>query len=119
MSTFDYAETKADADELLEEFGQAIILRRYEAGGSPYNPAVGGPYDTDTVGVVLDYGLNEVDGTRVLATDKKVLLAVGSVSDPPTPARKVVIGGVEHAIVSVVTLAPAGTPVMWTLQVRR
>jgi len=119
MSAFDYAETKADVDELIAEFGQAITLRRYEAGGEAYDPTAGGPYDVQVVGAVIDYALREIDGTRVLATDKKVLVAVGDATDPPTPAHRLVVSGVEHAIVSVSTLAPAGTVVMWTLQVRR
>lgn len=119
MSAFDYAETKADVDELIAEFGQTMILRRYDAGGEAYDPTAGGPYDVQVVGAVIDYALGEIDGTRVLATDKKVLVAVGDVTDPPTPAHRLVVSGVEHAIVAVSTLAPAGTVVMWTLQVRR
>ena len=119
MTAFDYAETKADVDELIAEFGQAMILRRYDAGGEAYDPTPGGPYDVQVAGVVTDYTLLEIDGTRVLATDKKVLVAVGDATDPPTPAHRLVVGGVEHAIVDVSTLAPAGAVVMWTLQVRR
>lgn len=119
MTAFDYAETKADVDELIEEFGQAAVLRSFSATGEQYDPTPSAPVDVDVIAVVLDYALREIDGTRVLATDKKALVAVGDITDPPTPAHRLVVAGVEHAIVSVTTLAPAGTVVMWTLQVRR
>jgi hypothetical protein len=40
MTAFDYAESKADADELIEEFGQTGTLRRTTTSGTSYNPTV-------------------------------------------------------------------------------
>lgn len=115
----DYLEDRADADELIAEFGQSATLRRPVSGGTAYNPTEGAPDDHVATIVVLEYDQREIDGARVLATDKKVLLAKGSLSVEPVASDKLVIGGAEHAIVDVRPLSPGGTVVMYELQVRR
>ncbi len=116
--TFDYGRFKATADRLLARFGQPGILRRPTASGTAYNPTAGSPQDYACTLVVDAYSNRDVDGTRVRATDKKVLLATGALAIEPATADKLVIGGVEHTIERVEPLAPGGVTVMWTLQVR-
>lgn len=116
--TFDYARPKATADRLLTRYGQAGKLLKYTKSGPAYDPVITWP-EHDCTFAVMEYANREVDGTRVLATDKKVILAKGSLSVDPTTADKLKIGTVEHSIIRVEPLAPGGVTVMFTLQCRR
>lgn len=115
----DYAEDRADADELIDEFGQDGVLRQATSTGPNYDPTPGAPDDHPVVFVVLDYANREIDGTRVLATDKKVYLAAGGLTITPGLDDELLVDGNRHAIIQVKPLAPAGTVVFWELQVRK
>lgn len=116
--TFDYATSKATADRLIERFGQAVTLKRPTNTGTSYNPTVSWASHAGRA-VVLNYDNRDVDGTRVLATDKRVMLSKASLSIEPGPQDRLVIGGVEHGIVSVMPLAPGGTTLLYEIQARR
>lgn len=118
MSGFDYGRSKATADRLIARFGQVGQLQRVTKGGTPYNPTETTSYVDATI-VVLDYDVREIDGSRVLATDKKVLMAKKDLAITPTTSDRLLIGGVAHPIVDVRPLAPGGTVVLWQLQVRK
>lgn len=114
----DYAEDKADADELIAEFGQEGKVLKYTKTGSDYNPTITFP-EHDCIFAVLEYENREVDGTRVLVTDKKVLLAKGDLSFDPSKDDKLKIGGVDHTIIRSDPFAPGGTTLFIWLQCRR
>ena len=114
-----YAEDRADADEMIDEFGQDGVLRRLTTTGPDYDPVEGAPDDHPAVFAVLDYTNREIDGTRILATDKKALLSVGDLTIVPGTDDQLVIGGIAHAIIQVKPLAPAGMVLFWELQVRK
>ena len=118
MARNDYIEDRSDADELIAEFGQDGVLRRRVTTGPTYDPTEGASVDHAVIFVVLGFSNYEVDGTRILATDKKVYLAAGSLSVEPRLDDLLVIGGVVHRIIQVKPLAPSGTVVLWELQVR-
>lgn len=118
--SFDYAKSKATADRLLTRFGQAATLRRPgTASGPAYNPTIGSPSNVSVTVVVLDYANREIDGARILAGDKKVMLARAALTTDPTTADQLVIGGVAHAIVAVSPFSPGGTTVYFEIQARR
>lgn len=119
LTVFDYAASKADADELIAEFGMTASLQRAATAGPKYNPTIGSPTPYSVTVVVIEFRQSEVDGTRVLQGDKKVFIAKGSLSIDPLPGDKLVISGATYVIVRVEPLAPAGTVVMWTVQVRK
>lgn len=119
MTAYDYSRPKASADRLIAKFGQAGTLRRSTSTGPAYNPTAGAPADYACTFVVDSFKAFEVDGTRVKASDLKVLLAKGSLAIEPSVSDKLLIGGVAHTIVNVEPLAPGGVTVMWTLQCRR
>jgi hypothetical protein len=125
MTAFDYARSTVTADRLIARFGQAGTLRRPTATGTAYNPVAGDPGSHSCRFVVIEWAVGEVDGSRVLSTDMKVLLAKGSLTIDPAPSDKLVIGGVEHHIIGpdkgrgIKAVAPAGTVVFYELQVRR
>lgn len=117
MTAFDYTRSRATADRLIARYGQTGQLLVYTKTGT-YDPTVTYPATACTL-VVLEYESREVDGTRVLATDKKVLLKATGLSAAPKTSDRLSIGGVEHSIVRVEPLSPGGTVVIYTLQVRR
>jgi hypothetical protein len=118
MTVFDYGEMLAAADELIDEFGSAMVLRKPTKSGSAHNPTAGAPVDTPAKGVVTEYSAAEVDGSRITAADRRVFLK-GSTAAAPTTAHLLVVEDVPHAIVRVVTHRPARTTVVYELQVRR
>lgn len=115
----EYLIDRADADELIDEFGQDGVLRRPLMSGPDHDPVEEEPDDHPAVFAVLDYSSREIDGTRVLATDKKAYLSVGALTIEPTLSDQLVVGGISHAIIRVKPLAPSGTVVLWELQVRK
>lgn len=115
----DYAEDRSDADELIDEFGQDGLLRRRVTTGPVYDPAEAAPVDHPAVFVVLDYEDREVDGARILATDKRVLIAAGGLAVEPKTSDRLIIGGTSHAIIQVKPFSPAGIIVVYELQARR
>lgn len=118
MPAFDYARSRATADRLIAKFGQTGAIRRQTATGPDYNPTFTTADHTATF-AVTEYESNEIDGSRILATDKKVLLKAGGLAVTPNTTDKLVIGSIEHSIVRVEPLAPGGVVVMFQLQCRR
>lgn len=120
MTAFDYGRTKATADRLIERFGQSGFLRRRTTTGPEYDPTDGDPADHACRFAVTDYEASEIDGSRVLATDKKALLAKGSLSIEPALSDLLVESdGAVYKIVAVKSLKPGSTVVLWELQCRR
>lgn len=119
MAQFNYARAASTAKRLISRFGQDVTLHVLSGGsGDPWNPQ--GPIETTYTlkAAVMDYKSMEVDGTLILATDKKVIVSTEGVVEKPSPSHSLTIGGVSHAIVNVAELNPGGAVVYYTLQVR-
>lgn len=115
-----YSQLAVTAAKLIKDKGQLMVLVTTPAGSySAATGAVSGQTEsrTDVYGVVIDFPAKEVDGTNVQRLDRKVLMEAG-VADPST-FDKVEIGGVLHEIITAKQLAPGGTNVIYTLQVRK
>lgn len=120
MSGFDYARAKATADRLLARFGQAGSIRRIPVTGSAHNPTKGTPANHAVNLVVIDYQQREIDGTRVLASDRRAYVsAAGLTIQPETSDLLVDAAGAPYKIVAISPLNPAGTTVLYEMQVRR
>lgn len=121
MSTFDYARSKAVADRLIERYGKAGNIRR--AGtptGAAHNQTPGAPVSHPAKFVTLKYATKDIDGVRVLATDKKVLCAVGSLAIAPTTSDLLVEAtGAPYKIMAVDALEPGDTTLLYWIQARR
>ncbi len=114
-----YSDLQATAAKLIRDKGQALTLVR--GGVSGYGTGVAdqsGGADVAVYGVVLDYPVKDVDGTKVLRGDKKVLIEASEGVSAPSTKDTLQINGVSHAVLDAKSLAPAGTVVIHTLQVR-
>ena len=114
-----YDDVAAEALAVLGEFGLSTSLRRVTTG--VYDPGSGSAAPSTAVSAVtaavFDFALKYIDGTKILAGDKKVLVAPGAAM--PAVNDELLWQGEWWRVVSAETLAPAGTPVLYTLQVRK
>jgi len=114
-----YADMAATALSLLTEFGKTITLVRVT--GNTYNPVTGDTVagtgaSVTTTGLIRPYPAKMVDGIRILADDREVVL---SSDQTPVATDKIVIGGANWAIVGIKTVKPDdATPVCFFAQVR-
>ena len=121
MPPFDYARPLATANRLIERYGQVGAVRRTgEATGPSYDPTPGTAVDHPARFVITDFTADEIDGTRILSTDKKGLVAPGSLPIDILPSDLLVEadGSVWNIVPPVGKLRPATTTLLYTLQVR-
>ena len=117
MAAIDYAKTRATAERLIARFGQQAQLRRITRSGPDYDP-VQTSEDFACMLVELDHTQAHIGDTLIQRGDRMVYLSTAGLSVGPTLADRLVIGGVEHAIVDIAPLSPGGITVLWQLQVR-
>ena len=118
MAAFDYDKTRAMAERLIAKFGQKGSLRRISHSSLDYDP-VQTSEDFLCSLVDLDQSQVHVADTLVQRGDRMVYLSTEGLSITPTLSDRMLIGGVEHALVDIPPLSPGGTVVFWQLQVRR
>lgn len=104
---------------LLQQHGYSMTLKR-EASGASYDPATGGftggSVATETVtGVFINYTDDEVDGSRITVTDRKLLMQASGVNMAPKTDDLI---DDEVRIVSVRTLKDADGVMAYICQVR-
>lgn len=122
MSAYDWSRPLATANRLIKRYGQPGRIARKVAGtGLPHNPEVVGPAYFDIDFVTLSYEDKEVDGSRVLMTDKKILVAVGNLPIVPTVSDTMVEknGALLYRIMNVEPLEPGGVTLFYWIQGRR
>lgn len=120
MTAFNYARAKATADRLIARFGQSGYIRRTPTTGTAYNPTQGTPADHACTFVVTDYTAREIDGARILSSDKKAIVAFGALAIALGTADRLLDPSVPgYKIVEVKPLNPGGTVVLYEMQVRR
>lgn len=117
MSAF-YDNMAATASRLIGKYGQAISIKR--TTGGTIDPVAGtvtaGTASTlTTTGILQRYPDSLIDGTRILTSDRLAILAP---TTAPTLTDKLTFGSKDWAIVSIQTANPAGTPLVYFVQVR-
>lgn len=110
---YNYSPLRATAVKLITSFGKNLTLRTMTNSGSAFDPTVTNT-DTPIVGVMLGYRAAEVDGTLIQAGDMQVLTY-----DPVTVEQKIIDGGKAFSVVSVTTVSPSVTPLIYKVQVRK
>ena len=116
---FDYAGMAATANELFAEFGQAVTITRRTSGA--YAVATGIATVTSSTqrgtGAVFDWQNRDIDGTLIRTGDKRLILSAVGITAPAVDDT-VTIGGTVYTVKVVKPLAPAGTVVMYELNLR-
>ncbi len=70
--------------------------------------------DTNIRAVSVGYKANEIDGVLIKATDKKILTY-----DEVTTANFIVDNSIQYSVVSVDTINPGDTKIIYKVQIRR
>lgn len=126
----DYGRFLAMADRLLTRWGQVGELSRATtSGGKSYNPTPGAPETTPARFALVDYRSDQIDGTRIKATDKQLYVSpLAPGVEPPTAigfeptegdAVKDALGASLGKVIAVETIRPATVTCLYILQVRR
>jgi len=114
-----YDRMAATTLRLLTKFGGPVVLPR-ETGEKidPVTGAVtaGADATVTTTGLIKPYPDNMIDNTRILASDR---LLVCSSEYEILPSDKPTIGGEDWSVVSIKTVKPTDTAVVYFVQVRR
>jgi hypothetical protein len=117
--SFDYARAAGTAERRIRKFGAAGAIRRQTPGSGPsYHPGEPTIADHPAHIVLTDYLNREIDGQRILSTDRKALVEPGIGIEPTISDLLVTADGATLTIVNVDLLRPATTTVLFTLQVR-
>jgi hypothetical protein len=115
--SFDYLESRDDADELIQEFGAAASVRRITNSGTDYAPT----QDADlypTFAAKVEFTRKQMQGGNVLENDERWLVAAGTLAVSILPGDALVVGGVVKPVLKVDTLAPAGVTVLFDCHIR-
>ncbi|MGJ5032353.1 hypothetical protein ACQR1I_36330 [Bradyrhizobium sp. HKCCYLS2038] len=120
---FDYMESRDDADDLIAEFGRAVLIRRQTASGTPFDPTVTNT-DYATVAARIEFTFRQQQTGSVLATDERWMIAAGPLAalgvTTILPSDHIVVDGVEHSVGPLSRpLAPAGTVVLFDVQAQK
>ena len=103
---YDYTRPQATTKRLIGRFGTPVQLRRGESSSWP------------TTAVFIDYKSGQIDGTRIQLGDFTALIAATDVGTDPRRGDALFWGDAEREVVSVTTLKPGPTSIMYTLQLR-
>lgn len=113
MARFNYDKISATAQKLIDRFGYDAVIRRLDSDGATVE-------DFSVVIVMEEYRPSERDGVLIKQTDRKCILsALGLTFTPDVDTDRLIEGGRNLQIVTVTPTAPAGTPIVYELQVRR
>lgn len=122
MSAF-YDRMSATALRLIEKYGLPVILRTVTPGG--YDPESGETTPETTTeqtgqGILADYtGIEFQANSLIKQGDKKLKLAAKGLTSAPSLLSKVIADGKTYSIVPPLKeINPAGTPLLYELQVR-
>ena len=119
----DYDEIAASALEAIAEAGQEVIVhRKGDPGpfvpGQPVTPAM---VNYSGAGALVGYKQRDIDGTKIMAGDQKLLLApqIETVPDTTCTVTAMHLGKLTtFSVKGVNAVGPAGRAVLYTLQLR-
>ena len=118
-----YSDLATDVNELLTEFGQAVVVTSYEMAVEDTATGVAAQTSTEytTVGVLLDFDYrNFGEGTEsyhaVSSSDKRLLLKAASAINPKD---LVLVDNTVYKVNVAKLINPAGTRVLYDLWIQR
>lgn len=120
VTAFDYVESRFDADELIEEFGQTVSIRRTTNSGTEWEPTQA-TTDYPTFGARVAFTWKQLKAGNVLATDQRWMIAAGplvALGVEPAVADVLVVGGVVVGTIAPLDpLNPGGVAVFFDCRV--
>jgi len=118
-----YSNLATTAARLLAQFGQDVEIIRVTQGDYSPDDGIAAAPEIGQVfkGAVFDVqaGVKEIRGQLVQADDKEMILESTAQPKAADKVKVPAIGGSVYAILSVDTLAPAGTAVIYKVHLRR
>lgn len=116
---FNYTASRATAKRLLTSFGQSVTITGTSA--EVFDPATGGYTGGGTVtitgvGARTKFKTMEIDGEAVQKGDVKLVFEGGA--GVPLVGYTATLDGVVYRVMDAMPLVPAGTVVIYTLQLR-
>ncbi|MCO8161074.1 hypothetical protein NJC38_02770 [Pseudomonas sp. 21LCFQ010] len=119
-----YEEMAKTALELITEFGQVVTIRDVQPG--EYDPVSGADSpgvdrEQSAQGILLDFtGQEFATNTLLKAGDKKLKIAAKGLEWAPQLLNTVIIQGETWSLIPPLKeINPAGTPLLYELQVRK
>lgn len=113
------------AKDMVAQFatGAVVLLKPNRAQGptiNPLNPYSGVPTRTTRNAIVTGYPTDKIDGERILASDRQVLIDAAdfTVSNTPAGDDQVEIDGRVHILQSLKAVPAAGVAVIYIMQAR-
>lgn len=119
VGSYDYSRLEATALRLIARFGMAGKLERPTWTGPKHTPVPGEPEVYDAIFVIGSYSSREIDGTRILQTDKKAIIAPSLAVEPKLSDLLNDGEAGRLKIMDVKTIRPAITTLAYIAQVRR
>ena len=119
------AQITAEVDAALKSLGPEIgagsftiqLIRPTFRAENPWDQGLHtAPEPITIAGNVENYPRNMIDGTLILASDRRVMLS--ATSGAPNTDDKLLIGGVRYNIVAVDEFAPQGVALFYIVQAR-
>lgn len=118
--SYDYSGLRATADRLIAKFGVEAVLHRPGGLDEATYPPVQLPGSAEPCIVVRDtYSAMERAGTLIEEGDVKLLIAVGSLSAPPTTADRLEIQGETYHLQSVEPIQPGPDVLLYQARGRK
>jgi hypothetical protein len=117
VSSF-YVNLAATAQSLLTRYGESVTFSRETT--SAFDPASGivtsSTSTFDGLVAKFNYRSSEIDGETIKMGDVRL---VASISTEPQVDDSVVLDGLSYRVMNVENIKPAGTNVIYKLQVRK
>ncbi len=120
MAAFNYARMALTAEALITRFGGIVTFPR-TIGGTQPDPVTGEYTEgvdatVTTVGLLKPYPANLIDGTRILSTDRMLILT--KAIEPLMTDTPQMNGSTLGSIVEIKTSKPTDTALVYFCQIR-
>jgi len=114
-----YSALADTATKLLTSKGQAASWS-HSNNDSSFNPATGETSGGSTTaysakGVLLNFNTARIDGTWVISSDRRFIMDAGSI---PEISDVITVDSIAYQVLAVSPINPAGTVVIYELQLR-
>ncbi len=115
-----YQAQERTAQAIIKSKGTTALLIRQGAPTGPAYDLTAGSETTETIRCVLtNWNQREIDGNLIQVGDLRLLVSTEGVTSSPNTEDGVRIGTEDYQVVSVRNVSPAGTPLVWIVQVRQ